>query len=87
MIEKNINRKYFNEKKLELFFEKLFSMSNTQALVNEQMFQDWLTYDIKQLIQILTRPSSLVSFSKMVVFLKLEDDPEIVELLVDVIIR
>jgi len=51
------------------------------------MFQDWLTYDIKQLIQILTRPSSLVSFSKMVVFLKLEDDPEIVELLVDVIIR
>jgi len=33
------------------------------------------------------KPSSFVDFSKMVVFLKLEDDPEIIELLCDVIIR
>lgn len=51
------------------------------------MFSDWLAYDIKFLIQILTKPSSLVEFSKMVVFLKLEDDPEIIEVLCDVIIR
>ena len=48
MIEKNINRKYFSEKKLEDFFEECFSLKNAAAFLEEdKRFKSFIAHDLK----------------------------------------
>jgi len=85
MIEKNINRKYFSEKRLSDFFAECFSLKNPAAFVEEnQKFKSFLMYDLKQIIQSVKEPENLVEFLKFAVFFRLGgEDPEIYEVLAD----
>ena len=48
MIDKNINRKYFSEKKLEDFFEECFSLKNAAAFLEEdKRFKSFIAHDLK----------------------------------------
>ena len=48
MIEKNINRKYFSEKRLSDFFAECFSLKNPASFAEENMkFKSFLMYDLK----------------------------------------
>jgi hypothetical protein len=84
MIESNINKKYFREQKMDVFFEKIFSLSDTNALLNLPEFKAWLQTDLFAVTSSLSQPESCMEMAKMIVFLKLDDDPELVELLCDV---
>jgi hypothetical protein len=85
MIEKNINRKYFSEKRLGDFFAECFSLKNPAAFVDEDpKFKSFVMYDLKLLIQSLREPENLVEFLKFAVFFRLGgEDPEIYEVLGD----
>lgn len=83
MIDKNINRKYFSEKKIDAFFEQCFSLKNPKAFVEEDAkFQSFLVNDLKLLIQSIRDPQNLVEFIKFAVFFRVED-PEVFEILSD----
>lgn len=51
MIEKNINRKYFSEKKCEEFFTQCFSLKDPQRFKEEDpKIQEFIEKDIKMLV-------------------------------------
>ena len=51
MIDKNINRKYFQEKKLEEFFNLCFSMNKPEKFYEEDpKFNDFVHNDLKMLV-------------------------------------
>lgn len=87
MIESKFSRNYFREDKFDIFFEKVFSLGNQHLLYDLPIFEDWITYDLKYIIQVLTKQKSLLNMSKFVVFMKVEDDPEIIELLCDIVCK
>lgn len=87
LIESNYNRNYFREDKFDIFFEKVFSLSNQMLLYDNAIFQDWITYDLKYIIQVIIKQKSILNMSKFVVFMKVEDDPEIIELLCDTVCK
>jgi len=83
MIETNVNRKYFSEKRLDDFFEACFSLKHPQAFVEEERkFQGFLLQDLKLIIQSVKQPDNLVELVKFAVFFRAED-PEVYELLAD----
>jgi hypothetical protein len=85
MIEKNINRKYFSEKRLEAFFEQCFSLKDPTAFAqDEKEFRSFITHDLKLIIQSIKDPQNLVELLKFTIFFRLDgEDPEIFELLAD----
>ena len=85
MIEKNINRKYFSEKKLDDFFAQAFSIKQPARFIEEDMkFKSFINHDFKMLIQSVKDPNNLVEFLKFGVFFRLGgEDPEIYEVLAD----
>ena len=51
IIEKNVNRKYFSEKKLDVFFEHCFSLSKPEAFVEEETrFNSFIQNDLKFIV-------------------------------------
>lgn len=87
MIERNINRKYFSDKKLEDFFDLCFSVKNLNLLKNDPRFVQFIEYDLKFIIQSLRQVDHIVGFSKFLVFFRIEDDPEVYEILADQVKR
>ncbi len=87
MIDKNINRRYFSEKKLPAFFDLCFSIKNTQLFLQNPKIERFIHNDLKFLVQSIQVIENLVDFIKFAVFFKLEADPEIYELLSDQVKR
>lgn len=85
MIEKNINRKYFSEKKIDTFFEQCFSLKDPAAFVEEDArFKKFVYDDLKLIIQSIKDTENIVNLVKFAVFFRLGgEDPEIFELLAD----
>ena len=81
LIENNINRKYFKESRLEAFFEKCFTLTEPDKLMAEKSFYNFVYYDLKQLLQLVTKAEFLVNFTKFMVYFKVDEDPELYELL------
>ena len=51
MIEKNLNRTYFNEKKLEVFFEKCWELKEPKRFKDEsERFYRFLYDDLKVIL-------------------------------------
>ena len=87
LVENNINRKYFKESRLEVFFEKCFTLVEPEKLMAEKSFYNFVYYDLKQLLTLITRPAHLVNFTKFLVFFKVDQDPELYELLSEAICK
>ena len=88
LIESNINRQHFNEKKLPAFLEKCWQLQEPLALKEEnERFMRFLYDDLKIILQCIDVPESIVGLMKLVVFFKVDDDPEIFDLLSDAILR
>jgi hypothetical protein len=87
MIEKNINRNHFNEKKLEGFFEKCWELKEPRKFKENERFFKFLYEDLKVILQCVENPKYLVEFTKFVVFFGADDDPEIFDILLDAILR
>ena len=85
LIEKNINRKYFSEKKLEAFFEQCFSLKRPADFIREDpKFNAFVNDDLKLILQSVKDPANLVELTKFAVFFQLSrEDPELFELLAD----
>lgn len=85
LIEKNINRKYFSEKKADAFFEACFALKDPAAFVEENVrFKKFIYDDLKLIIQSVKDPENVVNLVKFAVFFRLGgEDPEIFELLAD----
>ena len=83
MIEKGINSKYFKEARLGPFFEQCFALAEPNKLMAEPRFHEFCYTDLKFIFQIVSRPKNIMEFTKFLLFFKVEDDPEIVELLCD----
>ena len=50
LIENNINRKFFKEARLEAFFQKCFTLTDPQKLMDEKAFYTFVYYDLKQVL-------------------------------------
>ena len=87
MIEKNINRSHFNEKKLEPFFEKCWELREPKKFKDNSRFHQFLYDDLKVILQCVDNPSYLAEFSKFVVFFGADDDPEVYDVLLDAILK
>ena len=85
MIESSINRKYFSEKKLDVFFEQCFALKGPKAFVEEEKkFHSFLVNDLKLIIQSLKDVVNIVEMVKFAVFFRIGgEDPEVFELLSD----
>eukprot|EP00347_Sterkiella_histriomuscorum_P019411 403341726 len=83
LIDSNINRKYFSEKKLSNFFEICYQIKNPQLLRDDQKFQKFLNKDLKFIIQSLKSVENFYNFVKFIVYFKIDQDPELMELLAD----
>jgi hypothetical protein len=85
MIDKNINRKYFSERKIDPFFTQCFSLKRPdQFIQDEPRFSHFINDDLKLIVQSVKEPANLVEFTKFAVFFKLSgEDPELFELLAD----
>ena len=49
----------------------------------EQEFYSFVYYDLKQVLQLVTGTGNLVNFTKFMVFFKVDEDPELVEILTE----
>lgn len=87
LIENSINRKYFKESRLDAFFEKCFTLTEPHKLMEEKVFYNFVYYDLKQLLQLVTSKYHLVEFTKFMIFFKVDEDPELYELLVESICK
>jgi hypothetical protein len=85
MIEKNINRKYFSEKKLDDFLKQCFSLKRPEAFADEDAkFNKFVNDDLKLIVQSIKDPDHLVEMVKFAIFFKRSgEDPELFELLAD----
>lgn len=83
MINTNINRKYFSDKKLDDFFTYCFTMKDPTILMNELRFVQFVEFDLKFIMQSLRQMDHIVGFSKFLVFFRIENDPELYEILAD----
>lgn len=83
LVNNNINRKFFKEKRLEAFFEKCFTLQEPDKLMAEQEFYSFVYYDLKQVLQLVTGTGNLVNFTKFMVFFKVDEDPELIEILTE----
>jgi hypothetical protein len=63
-IEKFMNRTYYNESKLEEFFEKAFHSNNTEALRNSEKFQSFINEDLTMIITQSSNPESISQWAK-----------------------
>jgi len=82
MIEKQISRKHFSEKRYDEFLAKCLSLDDPKQFKddNERFFR-FLYDDLKIIIQIVESPSSIAETTKLVNFFGIEDDPEILDYL------
>ncbi|CDW91217.1 UNKNOWN [Stylonychia lemnae] len=87
MISKNINRKYFSEKKLPRFLELCFSVKDLNLLTENEKFDEFIYQDLKFLIQSVKDVQNINHFVKFAVYFKLESDPELLEILADQVRR
>jgi len=88
MIEKNINRTFFSEKKAPAFFELCWELKDPKKFKEEnQRFYRFLYDDLKIILQHVSYAPTVVEFSKLIVFFGVDDDPEIHDLLSDAVIR
>ena len=55
--------------------------------MEESTFYNFVYYDLKQLLQLITGRDNLVNFTKFMLFFKLEEDPELYELLSEAICK
>lgn len=85
LIENSINRKYFKESRLDAFFEQCFSLMEPDKLMAEKAFYNFVYYDLKQLMQLVNKPDHLTNFTKFVVFFKVDEDPELFELITETV--
>lgn len=51
--------------------------------MTEPRFQRFVYTDLKYLLQLVNNPEYLTEFSKFLIFFKVDEDPELVELLCD----
>ena len=87
LINNNLNRKFFKEARLETFFQKCFSLTEPEKLMEESTFYNFVYYDLKQLLQLITGRDNLVNFTKFILFFKIDEDPELYELLSEAICK
>lgn len=85
MIDKNINRKYLSEKKMDVFFDHCFSLKEPQTFIEQEpRFKKFIYDDLKLIIQSIKDTENIVNLVKFGVFFRLGgEDPEIFELLAD----
>lgn len=88
LIERHINAKFYDEKKIDAFFTKCWQLQDARRFKQAHpRFQQWLHDDFKVIMTKTLKPSTMVQFSKLVVFFQANDDPEIFDLLSDGIAR
>ena len=85
MIKRNVNRKYFKEAKLERFFKLLFALPDPDEFARDATLHRWTYSDLKFILQMVVDPEYLLQFSKFLVLYKMDDDPELLEILCDAI--
>ena len=85
LIEKGINRKFFREDRLEGFFELCFSLGSANAaeLMKDKTFNKFVYQDLKIILQIVNGTDNLEKFTKFLVFFRVDEDPELLEVLCD----
>lgn len=86
LIEKNTNKKHFNEKRLDIFFEKCWQLKNPKEFPKEsERFFRFIYDDLKVIIQVVGSSQHFADLCKFVVFFGANDDPELLEMLSDCI--
>ena len=83
MIDRNINRKYFSDKKLDDFFDLCFSVKDKLVLLNEPRFAQFVNDDIKFIMQSVRQVDHVVGFTKFLIYFRIDHDPELYEILAD----
>lgn len=87
MIETNINAKYYNEKKMADFLEKALHLPNPREFKENSRFYAFLFDDLKKIVQQVLHPPLLGEVSKLVVYYDATDDPELLDILANAIVR
>ena len=87
LIQNNINRKYFKESRLDGFFLQCFSLAEPDKLMEEKAFYNFIYYDLKQLLQLVTNAEHLVNFTKFLVCFKVDEDPELYDILTEALCK
>ena len=49
----------------------------------EKKFYNFVYYDLKQLLQLVSSPENLTNFTKFMVFFRVDEDPELFEILTE----
>lgn len=85
LIEKGVNRKFFREDRLEGFFDLCFSLGSENAaeLMKDKTFNNFVYQDLKIILQIVNGTDNLEKFAKFMVFFKVDEDPELLDVLCD----
>lgn len=73
---------------MDAFFEKCFSLQDPKKFKRENdRFFRWCYDDFKVIVQCIDDPENFVEMTKFVVFFGTEDDPEVMDLLADQVLR
>mmetsp|Transcript_15020 Transcript_15020/g.25531 ORF Transcript_15020/g.25531 Transcript_15020/m.25531 type:complete len:412 (-) Transcript_15020:1057-2292(-) len=84
LIEQGLNKTYLSVKKLDTFFEKCWCLQEPHTFKDEEpRFFRFLYDDTKFILQNIDVPEHLVNFAKLIVFVKADDDPELMDILAD----
>ena len=76
----------FSEKiGLRVFFELCFSLGSANAaeLMKDKTFNKFVYQDLKIILQIVNGTDNLEKFTKFMVFFRVDEDPELLEVLCD----
>jgi len=88
MIDKHINKLHFNERRIDVFFQKCWELKNPRAFAQEdERFFRFLYDDLKIICQCIDNSSNYAELSKFVVFFGVTDDPEVLDILADYVQR
>jgi len=68
---------------LPLFFELAFTIKNIHAFLQNEKIQKFLAHDLKFIVQSVQMVDNLTDFVKFCTYFKLDNDPELYELLAD----
>lgn len=55
--------------------------------MKEKKFYNFIYYDLKYCLQLVSNPDHIVNFTKLLVFFKIDEDPEMYELVSEVICK
>lgn len=69
-----MNYTYYNENKVDEFFDKVFLSQNTEPLLASDKFQSFLYNDLWKIIQHSNYPETISNWSKFLVRFKVSDN-------------